>query len=69
MPTPFKNVATGHRHACAVDAEGGFACWGDGAVPEVPTHKLSGDMLTMALGNDTTCILLGSGRVQCWGAV
>jgi len=31
-------------------------------------HKLSGDMLTMALGNDTTCILSGSGRVQCWTA-
>ena len=67
-PTPaaFKNVATGHRHACAVDVEGGFACWGVGTVPEVPTHKLSGNMLTMALGSDATCNLSGSGRVQCW---
>jgi hypothetical protein len=29
----------------------------------VPTHKLLGDMLTMALGNDTTCILSSSGGV------
>jgi hypothetical protein len=65
-PTPaaFKNVTASHRHACAVDAEGGFTCWGNDAVPKVPTHKLLGDMLTMVLGNDTTCILSGSGRVQ-----
>jgi serine/threonine protein kinase len=70
-PAALRTVAAGHRHACAVDAEGGFACWGDGDgdVPEVPAHELPDDMLAMALGNGTTCILSGSGRVRCWGAV
>ncbi|OEL31513.1 Serine/threonine-protein kinase-like protein CCR4 [Dichanthelium oligosanthes] len=68
MPTPaaFMTVAAGHRHACAVDAEGGFACWGDG-FPAVPPAELPANMSAMALGNDTTCILSGNGRVQCWG--
>ncbi|PWZ27555.1 Serine/threonine-protein kinase-like protein CCR4 [Zea mays] len=70
-PAAFATVAAGHRHACAVDAEGGFGCWGDddGDVPDVPAHELPADMLAMALGNGSTCILSGSGRVQCWGAV
>jgi hypothetical protein len=63
MLAAFKNVTASHRHAYAFDIEGGFTCWGNGAVPKVPTRKLLGDMLTMVLGNDTTCILSGSGWV------
>jgi serine/threonine protein kinase len=65
-PAAFKTVAAGHRHACAVDEEGGFACWGDG-VPKVPPAELPESMSAMALGNDTTCILDGKGIAQCWG--
>ncbi|RCV29389.1 hypothetical protein SETIT_6G009500v2 [Setaria italica] len=68
MPTPaaFRTVAAGPRHACAVDAEGGFACWGDG-VPVVPPAELPASMSAIALGNDTTCILDGRGIARCWG--
>ncbi|GJN12656.1 hypothetical protein PR202_ga30951 [Eleusine coracana subsp. coracana] len=61
-------VAAGHSHACAVDAEGGFACWGPGA-PHVPPSELPETMTAMALGNRTTCVLAGNGTAQCWGAV
>ncbi|KAG2576184.1 serine/threonine-protein kinase-like protein CCR4 [Panicum virgatum] len=66
QPAAFRTVAAGHRHACAVDDEGGFACWGDG-VPKVPPAELPGSMSAMALGNDTTCILDGKGIARCWG--
>ncbi|WVZ95495.1 hypothetical protein U9M48_041251 [Paspalum notatum var. saurae] len=65
-PAAFKAVAAGHTHACAVDGEGGFGCWGDGA-PEVPPGELPESMLGMALGNGSTCVLGGDGRVRCWG--
>ncbi|XP_062195950.1 serine/threonine-protein kinase-like protein CCR4 [Phragmites australis] len=70
LPTPaaFKTVAAGNRHACAVDEEGGFACWGDG-VPVVPASELPDDMWAMALGHNTTCILDSNGIVRCWGGV
>jgi serine/threonine protein kinase len=68
MPTPaaFKTVAAGPRHACAVDAAGGFACWGAGA-PAVPLADLPESITALALGNDTTCILDGRGIARCWG--
>ncbi|KAJ1255638.1 hypothetical protein BS78_K176600 [Paspalum vaginatum] len=65
-PAAFAAVAAGHRHACAVDGEGGFACWGDGA-PAVPLGELPDSMLGMALGDASTCVLGGDGRVRCWG--
>lgn len=44
-PEAFETVAVGHRHAFTVDAEGGFACWGDDDVLEVPAHELSDVLL------------------------
>uniref|UniRef100_A0ACD6AAE1 Uncharacterized protein n=1 Tax=Avena sativa TaxID=4498 RepID=A0ACD6AAE1_AVESA len=75
MPSPpdmaygeaqFKAVAAGRRHACAVDAEGGLVCWGDGN-PSVRQEELPADLAAMALGHNTTCILAGNGTVRCWG--
>ncbi|CAO2177529.1 unnamed protein product [Urochloa humidicola] len=65
-PAAFTTVFAGHRHACAVDAAGGFACWGDDA-PEVPANEMPGTMSAMALGDGTTCILDGGGIATCWG--
>ncbi|KAF8712638.1 hypothetical protein HU200_028395 [Digitaria exilis] len=65
-PANFTTLAAGHRHACAVDAEGGFGCWGDDA-PEVKADELPATMSAMALGNGTTCILDGGGIAHCWG--
>ncbi|CAM0910731.1 unnamed protein product [Alopecurus aequalis] len=62
----FQAVAAGRHHACAVDAEGGLVCWGDGN-PSVRADQLPADMAAMALGHNTTCILAGNGTVRCWG--
>ncbi|CAO2205498.1 unnamed protein product [Urochloa humidicola] len=75
-PTPaaFATVVAGHQHACAVDAAGGFACWGDGGVgvgdgggPDIPADELPETMSAMALGDGSTCILDGGGVARCWG--
>ncbi|KAG8046312.1 hypothetical protein GUJ93_ZPchr0008g11818 [Zizania palustris] len=62
----FKAVAAGHRHACAVDAQGGLSCWGEG-YPDMRSADLPPDMKAMALGHNTTCILDGNDMVRCWG--
>ncbi|KAF0898223.1 hypothetical protein E2562_005820 [Oryza meyeriana var. granulata] len=62
----IKAVAAGHRHACAVDAEGGLSCWGEG-YPDMRPGDLPADMKAMALGHNTTCILAGDDTVRCWG--
>ncbi|CAO2190114.1 unnamed protein product [Urochloa humidicola] len=66
-PAAFATVVAGHRHACAVDAAGGFACWGDDA-PEVPAAELPGTVSAMALGDGITCMLDGGGIARCWGS-
>ena len=38
-PGAFRTVTADHRHACVVDDEGGFACWGDGVL-KVPAAEL-----------------------------
>ncbi|EAZ05347.1 hypothetical protein OsI_27551 [Oryza sativa Indica Group] len=59
-------VAAGHRHACAVDDDGGMSCWGEG-YPDMRPGDLPADMKSMALGRNTTCILDGDDMVRCWG--
>lgn len=77
-------VAVGDHHACAVVAGGGVKCWGnnyDGQIgnkttsmTEFPTGALSaaGTPITgataVACGYASTCALLGTGSVICWGA-
>ncbi|KAG8086625.1 hypothetical protein GUJ93_ZPchr0010g7414 [Zizania palustris] len=62
----FKAVAAGRGHACAVDADGGLSCWGEG-YPHMRSADLPADMKAMALGHNTTCVLDGNDMVRCWG--
>ena len=48
QPAAFRTVAAGHRHACAVDDEGGFACWGGDDTPKVRPAELPESMSAMA---------------------
>jgi alpha-tubulin suppressor-like RCC1 family protein len=73
-------LAAGRRHACALLAGGGIACWGandsgqlglgdtrDRTQPSLLDAK-PGRALALAAGGDTTCALLDGGAVGCWGA-
>jgi alpha-tubulin suppressor-like RCC1 family protein len=74
-------VAVGASHSCALLDGGGVACWGDGSRGQlgdgVAGHgyhrpfavKVPGlsHVAVLRAGGDTTCVLLESGRVLCWG--
>src|SRR5437764_66572 len=78
--TGARDIGVGEGHSCAVLSTGHVECWGsnrDGALgngghgsySEVPV-EVSGiaDAVQIAVGFNHTCVVLSSGRVDCWGA-
>jgi len=79
---PLSNVtklSAGARHVCALLGSGQVLCWGDNgrkqlgteaqnysAIPLVVAGLTSG-VSDLACGYDTSCALLKSGRMACWG--
>ncbi len=74
-----QTVAVGPRSACATLSDGSAWCWGDNSrgqlgvgnadlqpIP-VRVQKLAGRPVRMAVMEATTCAILSSGAVQCWG--
>lgn len=74
-----RSIAAAGQHACAVEGESVY-CWGDnmnGQVdPTAPGASLGSPTLVAAVtgarqvvtGMDSSCALLTSGEVKCWGA-
>jgi alpha-tubulin suppressor-like RCC1 family protein len=60
---PFRDVAVGIRHACALRADGTVRCWGNADVATAP----SGIFTTIAAGGAHTCGLSPNGDMKCWG--
>jgi len=72
-------VTTGNGHSCAVTADGGVKCWGDnshgqlgdGTTSTRPTPVdvvgLAQGAVAVEAGWDSSCALLDSGEVKCWG--
>ncbi len=76
----FTQIEVGNRHACAVTAEGVAWCWGDDASGqagdgpdpsdssqpvEVTTEE---SVISISAGGDSSCAVLKTGTVYCWGA-
>ena len=74
-----QTIAIGPRSACATTSDGAAICWGDNTRGQLgagnfdlrPTpvrvQKLSGIPVRMAVMEATTCAILATGAVQCWG--
>jgi alpha-tubulin suppressor-like RCC1 family protein len=72
-------VTAGGGHTCGLTISGGLKCWGfnlwgqlgDGTnidrYTPVDVVELGGVVVSLAMGNNHTCTLTGSGGVKCWG--
>ena len=72
-------IAVGTLHVCALTTAGGVKCWGYNANGELgdgtvttrssPTDVigLTGTVAAIYAGNSTSCALMTSGDVYCWG--
>ncbi len=63
---PFRQIATGGRHACAiVRASSSITCWGSDDLGQ--SSPPSGDFDSVAAGDAHSCGLRPSGLAECWG--
>ncbi len=74
-----KQVAVGYNHACAITSTGSVKCWGDNSRGQMgdgtTTFRaqatavigLSAKVTQLALTYQSSCALLETGAVQCWG--
>ncbi len=76
----MRPMAVGANHACAILADDRVICWGQNdwaqlgspvTAYSVPfplfVQGLQGTPVTLAAGDEHTCVALADGRVQCWG--
>ena len=76
----FAQIEVGDRHVCAVSVDAAVWCWGDdasgqlgdGAGPADPSQPVEvpsfGDVASVSAGGDSTCAVLETGPLYCWGA-
>jgi len=77
--TDVTHVAVGYAHSCALKKDATVQCWGDNKVGQLgdntvvprsqPAPVLGGlaAVTQIASSTSTTCALLKSGEVMCWG--
>lgn len=75
-----KQAVIGYNHACAILQNGSVSCWGDNnngqlgdgtqttRLQATPVTGLAAKVTQLALSYQSTCALLETGNVQCWGS-
>jgi len=62
----FIAVSAGGGHACAIEDDGGLACWGDdsaGQASDLP----DGQFASISAGGAHSCAVRSNGELACWG--
>ena len=79
MPSNVTSLAAGWDHTCALGSAGSVICWGDNAKKQlgnatnyygsapVPVSGLSSGVKGIAAAGRSTCAIMASGSVKCWG--
>ena len=80
LPSEVTEITTGTDHSCALLTDGSVKCWGNNSNGELgdgttKSHTtpvnvlgLNAKVIQIAAKGHTTCALLETGGVQCWGA-
>ena len=66
----YTSVSSGDEGTCALNADGGVACWGDTfmVTRSKPMHTKWGEVSGVHVGSRHACVVLTGGKVQCVGA-
>jgi alpha-tubulin suppressor-like RCC1 family protein len=79
IPGGVRTMSAGFTHTCAVTDAGDALCWGNGFNGELGTGTttstsvpievsvVSEPVIGIALGSNTTCVVVTGGGVHCWG--
>jgi alpha-tubulin suppressor-like RCC1 family protein len=82
LPAEIDTIAAGAYHTCALLVTGAVMCWGSNEAGETGTPRSGPVFSPVAVpgvmagavsigagaGAQHTCVVLGDGRVQCWGS-
>ena len=62
---PFRAVATGRLHTCAIRADSTIVCWGDNRHGQIEAPD--GRYVAVASGDSHNCAIRSDGTIDCWG--
>ena len=66
-PDRFVAISVGHKHNCALQANGSVVCWGNNHLPRSPSRP-DEKFIAISAGNNFTCALKEDGAPFCWGS-
>jgi hypothetical protein len=63
----FTAVQGGYAHYCGITANKAVKCWGENSYNQTSVVNGLSDVKSIAIGEQSSCALTESGKVECWG--